>query len=71
VTGTATGSRLALTLRHVEPAVRPDDVMTGLRTVAGLDLGTAAPLLTRLEQGPLDESAGTIGDPLRAHVNRI
>ena len=69
--GTATGSRLALTLRHVEPAVRPDDVMTGLRTVAGLDLGTAAPLLTRLEQGPLDESSGAIGDPLRAHVNRI
>lgn len=64
-------SRLALTLRHVEPMVRPDDVMTGLRTIAGLDLGTAAPLLTRLEQGPLDEATGSIGDPLRAHVNRI
>lgn len=64
-------SRLELTLRHVEPMVRPDDVMTGLRTVAGLDLGTASPLLTRLEQGPLDEATGSIGDPLRAHVNRI
>jgi radical SAM-linked protein len=69
--GDGPGSRLALTLRHVEPAVRPDDVMTGLRTVAGLDLGTAAPLLTRLEQGLLDEATGVIGDPLRAHVNRI
>ncbi|WGL53584.1 TIGR03936 family radical SAM-associated protein [Nocardioides sp. BP30] len=65
------GARLALTLRHVEPMVRPDDVMTGLRTVAGLDLGTAAPLLTRLEQGPLDEASGAVGDPLRAHVDRF
>jgi radical SAM-linked protein len=67
----AAGSRLVLTLRHVEPMVRPDDVMTGLRSVAGLDLGTAAPLLTRLEQGLLEDADGTIGDPLRAHVNRI
>ena len=66
-----TGTRLALTLRHVEPTVRPDDVMTGLRSVADLDLGSAAPLLTRLEQGLLDEETGTIGDPLRAGVKRI
>jgi radical SAM-linked protein len=71
VPGGGSGARLTLTLRHVEPMVRPDDVMTGLRTVAGLDLGTAAPLLTRLEQGLLDEAGATIGDPLRAHVNRI
>ena len=69
--GIGGGSRLTLTLRHVEPAVRPDDVMTGLRSVADLDLGTAAPLLTRLEQGLLDEATGTIGDPLRADVKRI
>lgn len=65
------GSRLTLTLRHAEPVVRPDDVMRGLHSVAGLDLGGAAPLLTRLEQGPLDEATGMVGDPLRAHVNRI
>jgi radical SAM-linked protein len=65
------GSRLALTLRHVEPAVRPDDVMSGLRSVADLDLGSASPLLTRLEQGLLDEESGTISDPLRADVKRI
>jgi hypothetical protein len=45
--------------------------MTGLRSVADLDLGSAAPLLTRLEQGLLDESTGTIGDPLRVDVKRI
>ncbi|MCB0896803.1 MAG: DUF2344 domain-containing protein [Nocardioides sp.] len=58
------GSRLDLVLRHAEPAVRPDDVLAGLAAVAGLDVG-AAPLLTRLCQGPLDERTGEIGDPLR------
>ncbi|MBB6626701.1 DUF2344 domain-containing protein [Nocardioides sp. KIGAM211] len=59
-----TGSRLDLVLRHAVPAVRPDDVLTGLASVAGLDAGQA-PLLTRLAQGPLDETDGSIGDPLR------
>ena len=50
-------------LRHTEPAVRPDDVLTGLRRVGGLDApGTA--LVTRLEQGPYDAASGAIGDPL-------
>jgi hypothetical protein len=57
------GSRLEVVLRHTVPAVRPDDVLTGLRDVSGLaDAG--APLVTRLQQGPLDEATGTIGDPL-------
>jgi radical SAM-linked protein len=58
------GARLDLTLRHLEPAVRPDDVITGLRAVGDLDLGTAPALLTRLAQGPLDEASGRVGDPL-------
>lgn len=58
------GTRLGLSLRHVEPAVRPDDVITGLRAVAAVDLGTSVPLLTRLSQGPLQQD-GTVGDPLR------
>ena len=45
------------------PAVRPDDVLTGLRQVGGLE-ARAAPLVTRLAQGPLDEATGAIGDPL-------
>jgi radical SAM-linked protein len=57
------GTRVTLLLRHAEPAVRPDDVLAGLRSVGGLE-ERGAPLLTRLEQGPLDEAAGTIGDPL-------
>jgi hypothetical protein len=59
------GARLDLVLRHAVPAVRPDDVLTGLAAVAGLETGEA-PLLTRLAQGPLDEADGTVGDPLRA-----
>jgi radical SAM-linked protein len=57
------GSSLDLLLRHTVPAVRPDDVLTGLRQVGGLQAGPA-PLMTRLQQGPLDEATGTVGDPL-------
>lgn len=57
------GARLTVVLRHTVPAVRPDDVLAGLRQVGGLE-EPGAPLVTRLEQGPLDEATGTIGDPL-------
>jgi radical SAM-linked protein len=60
---TAVGSHLDLLLRHEVPAVRPDDVLTGLRQVADLETGEA-PTLTRLAQGPLDAETGVIGDPL-------
>jgi radical SAM-linked protein len=53
---------LDVVLRHGTPAVRPDDVLRGLTTVAGLDTGEA-PLMTRLAQGPLLGS-GELGDPL-------
>ena len=59
----ADGPALDLVLRHVEPAVRPDDVVTGLRTLTGLEPGPA-PLLTRLAQGTLDAKTGEISDPL-------
>jgi radical SAM-linked protein len=66
VTAYAAGSRLTAVLRHMAPAVRPDDLLTALRQVArpgSLD-GLGAPLLTRIEQGPLDPATGEIGDPL-------
>jgi radical SAM-linked protein len=58
------GAVLDLVLRHFEPAVRPDDVLSGLRSVSGLEL-VGVPLLTRVAQGPLDPDTGEIGDPLR------
>jgi radical SAM-linked protein len=53
---------LDLLLQHTVPAVRPDDVLTGLRQSASLQVG-GAPLLTRLGQGWLDDS-GKLRDPL-------
>jgi radical SAM-linked protein len=53
---------LELVVRQVTPAVRPDDVLAALRTVAGLALD-APPVAVRLAQGPLD-GAGSVGDPL-------
>ncbi|MBV6729081.1 TIGR03936 family radical SAM-associated protein [Nocardioides daeguensis] len=54
---------LDLLLEHTVPAVRPDDVLTGLREVSGLEVA-ATGLLTRVAQGVLERSTGTIGDPL-------
>ncbi|KRB77125.1 radical SAM protein [Nocardioides sp. Root190] len=54
---------LDLLLEHAVPAVRPDDVLTGLREATGFAAPTTA-LLTRLSQGVLDRDAGSVGDPL-------
>lgn len=54
-------SELALVLRHQEPAVRADDVLTALIRVGQLDRLPAA-LVTRVAQGPLAED-GSVGDP--------
>lgn len=54
---------LRLVVRHVTPAVRPDDVLSGLRAVA--DLAPPVPAaVTRLAQGPFDAETGTVTDPL-------
>jgi radical SAM-linked protein len=48
---------LRMVVRHMTPAVRPDDVLAALRQVAGLAPPSPA-LVTRLAQGPLDAVAG-------------
>jgi radical SAM-linked protein len=63
VTDTEDEPALALVLRHTVPAVRPDDVLSGLAAVSGFTPPTT-PLLTRLAQGPLDEANRSVGDPL-------
>ncbi len=60
--GGAETAGIDLVLRHGVPAVRPDDVLTALASVSGTPMGES-PLMTRLEQGLLDES-GRIDDPL-------
>lgn len=56
-------TRLELLLRHAVPAVRPDDVLTGLAAASGVPVPGGA-LLTRLAQGPFDEATASVGDPL-------
>ncbi|WP_306216024.1 TIGR03936 family radical SAM-associated protein [Actinoplanes sp. RD1] len=53
-----------LVVRQVTPAVRPDDVLSGLRVVAGLE-PPVPPRVTRLAQGLLT-AQGEIVDPLDA-----
>jgi hypothetical protein len=52
-----------LVIRQATPAVRPDDVLSGLRQVADFAPQTP-PVATRLAQGPLDERTGEVADPL-------
>lgn len=56
---------LLLVVRHTTPAVRPDDVLSGLRSQAHLAPPSSA-RMTRLAQGPLDEEGGSVADPLTA-----
>jgi radical SAM-linked protein len=53
---------LTMVVQHVTPAVRPDDVLTGLRAVSDL-VTPVPPAVTRLAQGPLTAD-GEVGDPL-------
>ncbi|MDQ1739152.1 MAG: hypothetical protein QOE53_804, partial [Pseudonocardiales bacterium] len=54
---------LKVVVRQVTPTVRPDDVLTALRAVAGF-APSQPPKATRLAQGPVDD-AGLVRDPLR------
>jgi radical SAM-linked protein len=56
---------LRLVVRHATPAVRPDDVLTALRQVAGLTPPVPS-MVTRLAQGPLEQDSGLVADPLAA-----
>lgn len=62
--GSATCAILNLVVQHVTPAVRPDDVLAALRSVADLEV-PEPPRAVRLAQGSLDER-GEIADPLDA-----
>ncbi|MDQ1483388.1 MAG: hypothetical protein QOF35_1464, partial [Actinomycetota bacterium] len=56
---------LRAVVRHTTPAVRPDDVLSALHSVAALTPPTP-PLVTRLAQGPLHTATATVADPLAA-----
>ncbi|TAK69049.1 MAG: DUF2344 domain-containing protein [Actinomycetota bacterium] len=54
---------LEAVVRHVTPSVRPDDVLTALRSVADL-APPEPPRVIRLAQGPLVAGDTSVGDPL-------
>lgn len=54
-------ARVDVVLRHGTPSVRPDDLLTALREVAGLEPGEGT-RFTRVEQGRLLPD-GSVGDP--------
>ena len=54
--------RWTILIEHTTPAVRPVDVMTGLRELTGLVI-SRPPLMTRTHQGILHPD-GSLGDPL-------
>ena len=56
---------IRVVVRHTTPAVRPDDILTALRAVAGL-VPPSPPLVTRLAQGPLRDADVAVADPLAA-----
>lgn len=61
-TQAAGNATLRMVVRHVMPAVRPDDILAALRQVAGL-APSSPPLVTRLAQGPLGaEAAGATAE---------
>ncbi|MBA3248993.1 MAG: DUF2344 domain-containing protein [Geodermatophilaceae bacterium] len=62
VTLLAGGTTVDLVVRLTTPAVRPDDVLAGLRHVAGLE-PSLPPQVTRLAQGRL-LADGSLSDPL-------
>jgi radical SAM-linked protein len=59
---------LRLVVRHLTPAVRPDDVLTGLARVAGL-VPPVPPQVTRLAQGPLRD--GSDATPASVNVEAL
>jgi radical SAM-linked protein len=65
--GASTCAIIVCVVRHLTPAVRPDDLLTGLRHVADLDPAelSVPPRATRLAQGALT-AEGRIVDPLDA-----
>lgn len=56
---------LHVVVRHTTPSVRPDDILTALRSVTGLAPADPA-MVTRLAQGPLNEQTCEVADPFRA-----
>ena len=54
---------IRMVIRHTEPAVRPEDVLTALRQIAGLS-PASSPAVTRVAQGVLGDDGLTVPGPV-------
>jgi radical SAM-linked protein len=61
---------LRVVVQHTTPVVRPDDILTALRSVADLE-SAASPLVTRRAQGLLQTAPAAVADPLAADKDAV
>jgi radical SAM-linked protein len=60
---------LRMVVRHLAPAVRPEDILVALRRMSALE-PTSPPLVTRLAQGPVGTEAAACPDGAKAEASR-
>ena len=61
---------LRLVVQHTTPVVRPDDILTAMRSVADLE-SAASPVVTRRAQGLLQTAPAGVADPLAADKEAV
>lgn len=61
---------LRLVVQHATPVVRPDDILTALRSVADFE-SAVSPMVTRRAQGPLQAAPAGVADPLAADKEAV
>ena len=61
---------LRVVVQHTTPVVRPDDILTALRSVADLE-SAASPTVTRRAQGLLQTAPAGVADPLAADKDAV
>ncbi|NLW98404.1 MAG: DUF2344 domain-containing protein [Actinomycetales bacterium] len=61
---------LRVVVQHTTPVVRPDDILTALRSVADLE-SAVSPVVTRRAQGLLQTAPARVADPLAADKEAV
>jgi hypothetical protein len=68
--GEALYAILRVVVQHTTPVVRPDDILTAMRSVADLE-SAASPTVTRRAQGLLQTAPAGVADPLAADKEAV
>lgn len=61
---------LRMVVQHTTPVVRPDDILTAMRSVADLE-SAVSPMVTRRAQGLLQTAPAGVADPLAADKEAV